>query len=131
MSTSGGTLRGRVALVTGASRERGIGTAVCRALAAEGADIFFTHWTPFDATQPAGEDASAPVALQAELRALGVRAEEMKADLADPAAPQRVLDEATARLGPLAILVNNAAHSTSGGYDTLDAAALDAHHAVN
>ncbi len=131
MSTSGGTLRGRVALVTGASRERGIGTAVCRALAAAGADIFFTHWTPFDATQLAGEDPTAPAALRVELRGLGVRAEEMAVDLADPAAPERVLDEATARLGPLAILVNNAAHSTSGGYDTLDAAALDAHHAVN
>ena len=124
-------LRGRVALVTGASRGRGIGAAICRALAAAGADVFFTHWTPFDATQPVGEDAAAPATLRDELRALGDRAEELAVDLADPAAPERVLDSTTSRLGPLAILVNNAAHSTGGRYDVLDAAALDAHHAVN
>jgi len=33
-------LRGRVAVVTGAGRCRGIGAAICKALAEEGADIF-------------------------------------------------------------------------------------------
>ena len=124
-------LTGRIALVTGASRPRGIGTAICRALAAKGADVFFTHWTPFDGTQPADADDAAPAALRDELRAHGVRAEELAVDLSDPAAPERVLDEAIARLGPLSILVNNAAHSTRDGYETLDAATLDAHYAVN
>ena len=124
-------LRGAVALVTGASRRRGIGTAVCRALAAEGADIFFSHWSPFDATQHVGADEAAPAALREELRALGVRAEELAIDLAQNDAPERLLDAVAARLGPLTILVNNAAHSTRDGYQALDAATLDAHYAVN
>lgn len=126
-----GSLQGRVAVVTGASRRRGIGAAVCRALAARGADVFFTHWTPFDRTQPAGEDPEAPGALLAELRDRGVRAGCVEMDLSLPASPERVLDAATRRLGPPSILVNNAAHSEPDGYEGLDAATLDAHYAVN
>lgn len=126
-----GDLGGRVALVTGASRRRDIGTAVCRALAAAGADIFFTHWSPFDRTQFVGADEAAPAALRAELRTLGVRAEEIAIDLAQSDASDHLLDEVTARLGPLTILVNNAAHSTSDGYQALTADTLDAHYAVN
>jgi len=36
--------RGCIAMVTGAGRCCGIGAAICRSLAAEGADVFFTFW---------------------------------------------------------------------------------------
>ena len=49
-------LTGRVAVVTGASRRQGIGAAICRALASHGADVLFTHWQPYDQTQPLGVD---------------------------------------------------------------------------
>ncbi len=124
-------LRGRVAVVTGASRPRGIGAAVCRALAAGGADLFFTHWTPFDRTQPAGADEAFPAAFERELRGAGVRCASMALDLGATDAHLRLLDAVAGRLGPPAILVNNAAHSAPGGYAALDAAALDAHYAVN
>jgi 3-oxoacyl-[acyl-carrier protein] reductase len=124
-------LRGRVALVTGASRRRGIGAAICRALAGKGADIFFTHWVPFDLTQPVGEDHEAPAALQDELRGMGVRAEGMGLDLSLPGSPGRLLDAVAERLGPPSILVNNAAYSTRDGFERLDAETLDAHYAVN
>jgi 3-oxoacyl-[acyl-carrier protein] reductase len=104
------------ALVTGAGRDREIGTAVCRALAAAGHDVAFTV--------PPGGDGRA---LAAELGAAAV-----EADLADPAAPAALLDAAAERLGRLpAVLVNNAAHSVNGGYAEMDAEALDAHYAVN
>ena len=44
-------LSGRIAVVTGAGRRRGIGTAICRALADKGADIFIydrKHTTVLD-----------------------------------------------------------------------------------
>src|SRR5919112_6284705 len=124
-------LTGREAVVTGASRRQGIGAAICRALASHGADILFTHWQPYDQTQPLGVDPEGPTELQRELQGFGVRAEELAIDLADPTAPERVLEAVETRLGPPSILVNNAAHSTRDDYQTLDAASLDAHYAVN
>lgn len=124
-------LRGRVAVVTGAGRSRGIGAAICRALAEEGADIFFTYWRAYDddSFMPSTEDD--PEALLDDLRGAGVRAEAMELDLSLPDSPEQLLDAVDERLGPPAILVNNAAHSTRDGYEALDAAILDAHYAVN
>lgn len=124
-------LVGRVVVVTGASRRRGIGAALCRAFAAQGSHVLFTGFGAYDAAQAHGADEEGAAALLAELRGMGVRAEHLEADLSEPDAPRRVLDEAEGRLGPPGVLVNNAAHSTRDGYERLDAATLDAHYAVN
>lgn len=115
-------LCGRVAVVTGAGRRRGIGAAICRALAEKGADVYFTHW---------GEGEDGPEALLEELRDTDVRAGAIELDLSLPESPERLLDAVVERLGAPSILVNNAAYSTRDGYETLDAAILDAHYAVN
>ncbi|GAC1465792.1 MAG: SDR family oxidoreductase [Chloroflexota bacterium] len=124
-------MRGRGAIVTGASRRAGIGAAICRALASQGADIFFTHWQAFDRTQPHGADDDGPAALERELHTMGVQVGGLEIDLSLPEAPARVLDLAGATLGRPCILVNNAAHSVPGTYKDLDAATLDAHYTVN
>ncbi len=130
-AAAGGHLRGRVAVVTGASRRGAIGAAICRALAREGADVMFTHWRAYDRGPGIGEDPEGPETLIAELRDFGVRAEGLEADLSLPESAERVLDEAEKRLGAVSVLVNNAAYSTTDGYEKLDARTLDAHHAVN
>jgi 3-oxoacyl-[acyl-carrier protein] reductase len=116
------SLRGRVAVVTGAGRHRGIGTAICRSLAEKDADVFFTHW---------GTGENEPGTLLEELLAAGVRAEAMELDLSLPESPEQLLDAVAERLGLPSILVNNAAHSARDGYEALDDATLDAHYAVN
>lgn len=128
MSSSG--LHGRVALVTGAGRRGAIGAAICRALAAAGADVAFTHWSAYDASMPWGADADGPAGLLAELEGLGRRALAFEVDLSAPEAAERTLDAAE-QLGPLTILVNNAAYSTTGPWQELDAETLDNHYAVN
>ncbi|MCB0041906.1 MAG: oxidoreductase, partial [Caldilinea sp.] len=75
-------LSGRIAVVTGASRRVGIGAAVAHRLAAAGADIFVTYFRPYDASMPWGSRDDEIEALLAELRALGVRAYGMEANLA-------------------------------------------------
>jgi 3-oxoacyl-[acyl-carrier protein] reductase len=125
------SLKGRVALVTGASRRIGIGAAICRALAAKGADVFFTHWRAYDSSMAWGADEDAPGQLQAQLRDYGVRCQYMEADLSQPNISRQVLDAVEARLGMVSILVNNAAYSTQDDYSTLSAESLDAHCAVN
>jgi 3-oxoacyl-[acyl-carrier protein] reductase len=130
--TVNGELSGRVAIVTGASRRGGIGAAICRARAARGAEVLFTHWRAYDRDAgESGEDPEGPEILLDELRGLGVRAEELEADLSLPETPGLVLDAAERRLGPPSILVNNAAYSTQDGFERLDAGTLDAHYAVN
>ncbi|MGH3783456.1 MAG: hypothetical protein ACRDRO_23260 [Pseudonocardiaceae bacterium] len=52
-------LRGRVALVTGASRRAGIGHSIARRLAALGANLFLHHYAPHDHDQPWGADPEA------------------------------------------------------------------------
>lgn len=124
-------LAGKIALVTGATRLRGIGAAIARALAGRGADVAFSHWRPYDAAFPWAGAEREPDDLQRELAALSVQSAAIEIDLSDPDASTRLLDMAEARLGPVSILVNNAAYSTSDGYESLDAAMIDAHYAVN
>jgi len=85
-------LTGQAALVTGASG--GIGGAIARALYAQGAAVAL-----------AGTRAPALAALASEL---GERAHVIAADLADPSAPDRLVQEAEAAMGRLDILVSNA-----------------------
>jgi 3-oxoacyl-[acyl-carrier protein] reductase len=124
-------LRGRVAVVTGVGRRRGIGSAVCRALAARGADVAFSYWKPYDRGMPWDPDEDEPRLLAEELRDAGVRAEAFEVDLSLAASPKELLDAAESGLGTPSILVNAAAHSTRDGYEGLDAETIDAHHAVN
>ncbi|WP_010496124.1 SDR family oxidoreductase [Paenibacillus elgii] len=124
-------LQGKIAIVTGVSRQRGIGSAIARALAEEGADLFFTHWRKYDEAQPYGSEWEWPKQMTEELVALGVRAGSMELDLSDQDSAIRLLDEVQHRLGTPFILINNATHCEEVGFEALNADILDAHHAVN
>jgi len=79
-------LQGKIAIVTGASRPGGIGAAICRALANEGASLFFTHLYDYDKEiNPNDADENWPDLFAGELRQLGVQAAHMKLDLSVPA----------------------------------------------
>src|SRR5262245_23002336 len=93
-------LQDRVALVTGAGR--GIGRASALALAQEGARLAVTARTAPELEEVAGA-----------IRSHGGEALVVVADLADRAAPARVVQEVTAALGPVEILVNNAGIGSS------------------
>jgi len=123
-------LDGRVALVTGASRTIGIGAAICRNLAAAGADIAFTHFLTYDRTQYGGL-VNEPEQLREELHAMGVRIHHLEYDLSPSNIAGPLLDIVEASLGPVDILVNNAAYSTHDSWDTLTEESLDMHMAVN
>ncbi|MCX4910632.1 SDR family oxidoreductase [Streptomyces sp. NBC_00878] len=128
-------LRGRTALVTGASRRSGIGYAVARRLAAYGASVYVHHHVPHDAEMPWGADR--PEAVVAGVREAladpGARVVDGPGDLSDPAAPAELIATAADTLGGrIDILVANHALSGSDGpLDTIDAAMLDAHWAVD
>ncbi|WP_210571070.1 SDR family oxidoreductase [Streptomyces sp. GESEQ-4] len=128
-------LRGRTALVTGASRRGGIGHAVARRLAAYGASVYLHHHVPHDAAMPWGADRPEDVtaSVRAALGDPGASVVAGPGDLSDPAAPAHLIATATSALGGrLDILVANHALSGSDGtLDEIDATMLDAHWAVD
>lgn len=122
---------GRAAVITGVSRSGGIGAAIAKRLAADGARLFLTGWSPHDAGQPWGEDPDGGERISAELRRAGARVEYLSADLVDPAAPRQVISAARAALGPVDVLVANHARSSRQSLDEVTAAELDLSFAVN
>jgi 3-hydroxybutyrate dehydrogenase len=93
-------LKNQTALVTGASR--GIGEAIARALAAEGAHIAIT-----------GRSKAELETLQKEFSGMGIRCESIVADLTEKGAVEKVWIQATKAFGPIDILVNNAGMGSS------------------
>lgn len=92
-------LYGKTAIVTGTSRPGGIGTAVCRTLAQEGANVFYTHLYDYDKTENPGDaDKNWPDLFAEELRSYGVKAH-MEVDLTDPNSPAQLLDACRSALG--------------------------------
>jgi 3-oxoacyl-[acyl-carrier protein] reductase len=124
-------LTGKTAVITGASRTIGIGTATARALAEVGCNVFITYYRPYDAEMPWGSQPDEPEMLLTELRGMGVRAVGLELDLSDIDAPAFLFDTVTAELGAVDILVNNATYSVNGGIESLTAVTLDKHYAVN
>jgi len=89
-------LKGKTALVTGSTS--GIGLAIARALAGEGANVMLNGFG----------DVTEIEAVRAEIEAGGVRALHDDADLTRPEAIERLVRRTAGELGPIDILVNNA-----------------------
>src|ERR1700684_356002 len=107
-------LQGKRALVTGASR--GIGAAIAKTLAAEGADVAITYEKSADR---ANEVISA-------IRDLGRKGVAIQADSADVSAVQSSVEKTVRELGGLDILVNNAGILRVGGLKDNSIADIDA-----
>jgi NAD(P)-dependent dehydrogenase (short-subunit alcohol dehydrogenase family) len=114
-----GVLTGKRALVTGASR--GIGAAIARRLATEGADVAITYERSFEkAEQVVGE-----------LKALGRNALAIQADAVDASAVSGAVEKTVEALGGLDILVNNAGQFRMSPLETLTLAHIDTLLAIN
>ena len=93
-----GLLDGRTAIVTGGAR--GLGRAICVALAADGADVAFNYL----------RDDEAAAATVAAITALGRRAWSFKVSVLDRAGLRAMAADVVAATGAIDVLVNNAGH---------------------
>ena len=106
-------LQNKIALVTGANH--GIGAAIARALAQQGAKVFITYlrasnldkWRESDYVKNQSQTADY---LVEEIRKNGGQAMAMETDLTDLSVIPKIFDEAEKSFGPVEILVNNAAY---------------------
>jgi len=112
-------LRGRWALVTGAAKR--VGRVVAHELASRGANVLVHYHT--SVVEAEGTVAS--------LRALGVEAEALRADLADATAVRALAVDAESRTGGLSVLVNSASNYLRTPFDGITEAAWDASLDVN
>lgn len=125
-------LQGKVAIVTGVGRSNGIGAAVCRTFAAEGASVFFTHLYDYDKSlYPKDTEKGWPDLFAEELRQSGVQVGHMSLDLALSGSGSQLLEEAVRAVGFPTILVNNATYSVDADFRQLTEELIDAHCAVN
>jgi 3-oxoacyl-[acyl-carrier protein] reductase len=95
-SNNGQKLAGKVAVVTGGSR--GIGAAITKRLAADGASLAFTY----------AKGADAATSVVKEIERSGGKAIAIQADAADAKAVKGAIEKTVAAFGRLDILVNNA-----------------------
>ena len=121
----------QIAIVTGTSRLKGIGRAICIELARSGIDIFFTFWTPYDKQMPWNIDENEPNLIQTEIRDLGVRCEKLELNFLEENTIETLLNEVENKLGLPTILINNATYSTQTSIDNITGEELDKHYFVN
>jgi 3-oxoacyl-[acyl-carrier protein] reductase len=120
-------------LVTGVSRAMGIGAAIAKALAKEGATVLIHGYAPYDQAL-AYPDAAEAYALQlAEtLQGDGLCVQALQSsDLSRAEAPEAVIREAADKVGYLDGLVLNHAYSTHAPLGTWTAAHIDSHLQTN
>ncbi|MEH2338883.1 3-oxoacyl-ACP reductase family protein [Nostoc sp.] len=113
------TLKNKRALITGGSR--GIGAAIVKRLASEGADVVFTYASSPDRANEIVQ------AVQAQ----GVQALAIQADSAEASAVVAAVEQTVEKLGGIDILVNNAGVLAIGAIDDFTLADFDRTLAVN
>jgi 3-oxoacyl-[acyl-carrier protein] reductase len=124
-------LNGRVALVTGVSRRKGIGFAIAQQLTKLGADIFIHSFCPYDAEQTWGADTDGTSALITTLQEHGTQIAHTAGDFSDPLVPAKVMAAAVQSFGHVDVLVANHTYSTMGNLEEMTAGQIDQHLHIN
>jgi len=118
-------LKGRLVLITGANNPHGIGAAIARGFARQGSKVFLHFFRRKDIPTKREADSKATVPgdsfyyrqqtksadeVLGEIRALGAKAYASEVDFSDASLIPWLFDQAEGLLGPVGVMVNNAAY---------------------
>lgn len=117
-----GTLSGKVALVTGAGGEHGIGRAIAIRFAREGADVVVNDHVECPYAERGGSWKGLADVVR-EIETIGRRAGKVVADITERSQVERMVADVIQRFGGIDILVNNA--GSRPGRDRVPVVALD------
>jgi 3-oxoacyl-[acyl-carrier protein] reductase len=111
-----------IVLITGVGRQISIGTEIARQLAADGWDIAFANHSP---------ERGFVEEFTLELHELGAKTFTSDTDLADPLAPETLVQAVTDQLGPVRALVASHAQSIDSSIHDTSIESFDRHFAIN
>src|SRR5437870_4871845 len=120
-----------LALVTGASRRKGIGAAIALDLARSGWNVATTFWRLYDQSMPWGSDPADTEWLREQLAAHGAKTAAVEADMSLVETPPRLFDAVEQAIGPVTALILCHCQSVDSDIFGTTVASFDLHFAVN
>ncbi|WP_100374518.1 SDR family oxidoreductase [Bacillus sp. FJAT-45037] len=121
-----------LAIITGVSRQRGIGAAIAKAFAEQGIDLFLTYWKAYDDELNLPTEQDDLRKIKEEVSSHDVNIYQFELDLSKPSSSKDLFDKVKEVYDrPATILVNNACCSINASIKTLTPELLDRHYEIN
>ncbi|MCU0552486.1 MAG: SDR family oxidoreductase [Leptolyngbya sp. Prado105] len=120
-----------IVLVTGASRNIGIGSSIAKEMAQSGWDVALTYWQPYDVSMPWGSDPKEIQSLSNEIDRCGMRSIALEVDLSLVDSAVQIFDSIERDLGTVTALVMAHCHSVDSDILSTSVESFDLHFAVN
>lgn len=123
-------VRAKNAIVTGAGRNKGIGAEICRMLAKNGINVYFTSFDTYDTCVGGISNYDYCKTLE-ECRALGVKVDFVSSDLTNSDSVKKLFEDANEKFGDIDILVNCVCYHVFDDLKSLSEDLLDLNFNVN
>jgi len=120
-----------IALITGASRKIGIGSAAALELSRNGWDIAITYWTNYDSSMPWGSNTDDIRLLEDEIKKNGSNFYAIEADLSNAETPKIIFDSIEEKLGNISALILSHCYSVDSCILTTTINNFDLHFNIN
>lgn len=120
-----------LALITGASRRIGIGSAIAVELSKNGWDIAITYWSNYDNSMPWGSDNNDIKLLEDEIKSNGSKFYAIEADLIDVKTPEKILNSVEDKIGKISALILSHCYSVDSSILTTTIENFDLHFSIN
>ncbi|MBI9107942.1 MAG: SDR family oxidoreductase [Spirochaetales bacterium] len=120
-----------LALITGASRKIGIGSAIAIELSKNGWDIAITYWGNYDKSMPWGSNTDDIQFLEDEIKKNGSNFYSIEANLSDTSTPKFIFDSIEEKVGNISALILSHCYSVDSCILTTTVDNFDLHFDIN